>query len=249
MDVALLDQICSSGMIRDAAGAATNVRLTSIDREECKFLSGLIESDESIQRTLEIGCAYGVSSLCICQALQGRPGAHHTILDPLQTSLWKGAGAALLKQAGCDWFELREEGSEVAMPAMLKDHAGGFDLVFIDGVHTFDHTLLDLFYATRLVRVGGYVVVDDAKMMQVSKALAYFVQYPAYRVWGQKSSSSRLRELFRGTLMKLLPPSLAGWFVPRIPYDYLYARHMFTSMVALQKVAPDERPYPWMVSF
>ena len=37
-----------------------------------------------------------------------------------------------------------------------------FDFIFIDGWHTFDYTLVDMFYADRLLRIGGYLLIDDA---------------------------------------------------------------------------------------
>ena len=40
--------------------------------------------DSSITQTLEVGYAYGLSSLHICSAIQGRKNAHHTIIDPFQ---------------------------------------------------------------------------------------------------------------------------------------------------------------------
>jgi len=249
MDVAVLHDICASGKFRDQAGNEIDVRKTSIDRKECEFLSGIIAADESIRRTLEIGCALGVSSLCICQALQGRPGAHHTILDPYQTSRWNRTGLHLLERAGCERFDFREEPSELAMPQLLKEHEGGFDLIFIDGYHTFDHSLVDLFYATRLLRVGGLVIIDDANMRTVAKAIAYFKRYPCYKLHSQSPANSRLSQWAHQALQTLLPPAVAGWLIPRILYDHVVAHRLNTSMVALQKIAPDDRHQKWFASF
>ena len=47
------------------------------------------------------------------------------------------------------------------------------DLVFIDGWHTFDYTLVDAFYANELLRVGGYLVIDDAQHSGVAKCVRY----------------------------------------------------------------------------
>jgi hypothetical protein len=37
-----------------------------------------------------------------------------------------------------------------------------FDFIFIDGLHRFDHVFVDLFYAHRLLKPAGVVVLDDA---------------------------------------------------------------------------------------
>jgi hypothetical protein len=42
--------------------------------------------------TLEVGCAYGVSTLFICEALAEIGGEPHVIIDPLQEDGWGGAG-------------------------------------------------------------------------------------------------------------------------------------------------------------
>ena len=54
-------------------------------------------------------------------------------------------------QVGCI-----EQKSFLAMPRLLQ--AGRkFDFCFVDGMHLFDYTALDLFYADLLVRVGGII--------------------------------------------------------------------------------------------
>lgn len=54
-------------------------------------------------------------------------------------------------QVGCI-----EQKSFLAMPRLLQ--AGRkFDFCFVDGMHLFDYTLIDLFYADLLVRVGGII--------------------------------------------------------------------------------------------
>jgi len=222
---------------------------TSVDRRELKFLADLIASDNSIRRTLEVGCAFGVASLSICQATAGRDGAHHTILDPFQSELWKGVGRLNLERAGCDHFELLEKPSETALPSLLTEHEGQFDLIFIDGCHTFSHVMLDLFFATRLVRVGGYVVLDDSNWWAIAKVMSYYLKYSAYRRCGGSASRSRVGDLYRKLLWRFFPPASAAWVLPHIVFDRFYARQLFTSMTAIQKVSADNRPYTSFAPF
>ena len=92
------------------------------------------------------------------------------IVDPDESTAWCGVGVSNLDRAGIDFYELREEPSEIALPQLLKEGAE-FDLAFIDGWHTFDQTLIDMYYANRLVKVGGYIIIDDADWISVSKAI------------------------------------------------------------------------------
>jgi predicted O-methyltransferase YrrM len=45
--------------------------------------------------------------------------------------------------------------------------------VFVDGWHTFDYTLVDIFFAVFLLKVGGLLVIDDALHPGVENTLKY----------------------------------------------------------------------------
>jgi predicted O-methyltransferase YrrM len=241
---AIIDEIRRQRTVTSADGKTYPIQKIPIDAAEGRFLSKFIASHPDIIRTLEVGCAYGLSSLHIASALAGRQGAHHLIIDPFQSTTWSGIGVANLDRAGVDFYELLEELSEIALPQLLKDGAR-FDLVFIDGWHTFDQTLLDMYYANRLVRLGGYIIVDDANWASVSKAISYFAKYPCYEIAGGASAPvARLANI----IAKVLKP-IAETMFPRWLYDRWYHASKYPSMVALQKVAEDERSATWFRSF
>lgn len=157
---------------------------SEIDAQEGELLYNTIHNDPSVKKTLEVGCAFGLSSLHICAGLHGRAGAHHTIVDPNQTG-WGSVGVTNLKRCGVDYFQLVEEKSEFALPRLLQGNEGTYDFVFVDGWHTFDHTLLDCFYATRLLRVGGYLLVDDVwNFPGINRVIGYIGSYPCYQHFG-----------------------------------------------------------------
>ena len=68
---------------------------------------------------------------------------------------------------------LIEKKSYEAMPELLKKEEENFDFIFIDGWHTFDYTLVDFFYADKLLRKGGIIIIDDATHLGVKKCLKY----------------------------------------------------------------------------
>jgi hypothetical protein len=49
------------------------------------------------------------------------------------------------------------------------------DFAFIDGWHTFDHTLVDFFFTDQILRVGGIVILDDTDWPAIRK-LASFIE-------------------------------------------------------------------------
>ncbi len=151
---------------------------TSISEPEGEFLWSLIR-ENGFRKTIEVGCALGVSSLYICDALSEVGDASHTMVDPNQTEQWQKTGVKNLEEHGFDCHTLIEKPSEIALPELLE--AGeSYDFAFIDGWHTFDHTLLDFFYMNRMVRVGGMIVFDDATWPAIAKLIRYIERYPCY---------------------------------------------------------------------
>jgi predicted O-methyltransferase YrrM len=235
-----INSIFASGKVQTVEGKTIPLH-SNIDASEGKLLFDLIRGDTRVKKTLEVGCAYGLSSLHICEALRDRKDSSHTIVDPLQKTQWQGIGIHNLRQAGFSNFELIEEKSEFALPHILGQGEACFDLVFIDGWHTFDHTLLDCFYGTRLLAVGGYLVVDDAQFPSIRKAIDYLLNYPCYDF---VTATSRRRS-FRRQLLRLgfsLVPRklkrglLSGRFSARLKNQ---------TMVALKKIAVDDRDWDW----
>jgi predicted O-methyltransferase YrrM len=219
---------------------------SQVDEKEGAFLSSFIGNHPEIVRTLEIGCAYGLSSLHISEAIKNRAGAHHIIIDPFQSTHWNSIGINNLRRAGFEFFELYEERSEFALPAIAQQRKESLDLVFIDGWHTFDHTLLDLFYANLLIRVGGYIIIDDCSWRSVSKAVTYFAKFPCFEIVGGSIATGRQKYAKRAAF--ILKP-FAEHILPTKLYDNFYARAKFPSMVALKKVAQDTRDWDWFASF
>jgi predicted O-methyltransferase YrrM len=245
----IIDEIYRTGVVHDASG--NEYKLSSeVASVEGDYLYRLISSDSSVTKTLEVGCAFGLSSLHICEALRSRPEASHTIIDPRQMDVWHGVGVTHLERAGIDFYSLISEPSELALPNLLRSQPEGFDFVFIDGWHTFDQTMLDIFYANRLVREGGYIVIDDCNWASVSAAVSYYVNYPAYELLRKPALTARtwrLRVARAGRTA--LPPGVAHMVLPGGIYDRIYRRMQYPSMVALKKVAKDTRGWAWFKGF
>jgi len=217
-----------------------------ISSKEGAFLFNVIQLDPAIRRTLEVGCACGLSSLHICAGILERQGASHTIVDPFQHSQWDGVGVRNLERAGIGFFDLIEEKSELALPRLLADNEGQFDFVFVDGWHTFDHTLLDCFYATRLLRVGGVLVIDDVAFASVRRVVDFLMQYPCYEELGALKCPvlKSLRKRVAGALMSPLKRSLLAKVLARPVYRGVFDAHV-VEMVALRKSGHDSRNWNW----
>ena len=218
-------------------------------------MKSIIEANPAICKTLEIGCAYGISSLFICLSAEGRCNFSHTIIDPFQFSQWKGIGVNNLKLAGVQNYKLVEKKSEFALPELLEKGEGKFDFIFIDGWHTFDHTLVDCFYSTRLLRVGGILVIDDVAYPSVARVVNYLKKYPCYKeiasiaTFESKGISieTRSREGSSGFSFKS-PNKKILRIVQKLLSKFVFNKRG-VGMIALQKIAEDNRNWNWHNEF
>lgn len=180
---------------RTVSDGATEYKLgAEIPRGEGEFICDLITRNRP-RKTLEIGCAFGISSLFICDALRRTESDFvHIIIDPFQHEDWHGIGVGNLEKAGFSGrYHLIEKRSEIALPELL-DSGEKFDFAFIDGWHTFDQTLVDFFYLNKMLNTNGLIVFDDAKWRSVRRVVRHALTYPCYRLAGYwpKKLSNRL---------------------------------------------------------
>ena len=145
----------------------------NVNKPEGTFIYKFVKNHK-LTRCMEIGFAMGLSALHICQAFEDYldDTPHLFSIDPFQDTKWKCAGVANIKNAGfSNYHTWIKDKSYSAMPKFLNMEP--FDFIFIDGWHTFDYTLVDMFYADRLLRIGGYLLIDDALHNGPKKAIAY----------------------------------------------------------------------------
>jgi len=168
----LLEQIYRTGIVTTADGQELQAFPTGVSRPLAEALYRLVR-ENNLQRTLEIGMAYGLSSLAICQALRDNGGGRHIAIDPGQSHWFKSVGMSNLKRANLvDMVELYEQPSHLALPEFVRQ-GRTFDLVFIDGSHLYDYVSVDFFYSRFLVSVGGWICMDDILIPAVRAAFAF----------------------------------------------------------------------------
>jgi predicted O-methyltransferase YrrM len=154
-----------------------------MDRMDGEFLAHIIREVRP-STSLEVGMAFGVSTMFICEALAelGTP-ARHIVADPFQRLQWRGIGLRHLAEARLDHLvDFREERSEYLLPKLAE---GGteIDFALIDGWHTFDQVMVEFYYIDRMLRPGGVIAFDDADRRSVSHAVRYALQIPGYEVF------------------------------------------------------------------
>lgn len=226
---------------------------SAIDNEEAIFLEKLVKEFQP-KNSLEIGCAEGVSSMVICNGLPA--GATHTIVDPNQNTQWKGMGIENIEKCGFNNYRLVVDYSEFALPELLK--AGNkYDFVFVDGWHTFDHVLLEFFYISRLLNIGGIVVFDDTALVPLNRVMRYISNYPNFEVIGSAGEfSASTKRIFLETIkstLRFLSKPLGKKIQNELFNDGVIRTNeslkINGSITAFKKNAEDTRSWAWYESF
>jgi predicted O-methyltransferase YrrM len=181
---ATIDRLMRAGsIVADSDGSTHDVRAVSISPGEGEALSRWVLREHAT-RTIEIGLAYGLSTLYICDGLlrSGRPDARHLALDPFQSTRFANCGLQALREAGVtSLVEHHAAISQIALPAFLEQ-GRHFDLAFVDGNHRFDFVFLDLFFLGRLLPRGCVVLLDDYDLPGIHRAVSFCLTNLGWRI-------------------------------------------------------------------
>lgn len=217
----VLAKIIDTGLVLTKDGRETRPVHSGISQHEGEFIQDLIAKYRP-QQSLEVGCAYGISSLFICEALGKVSASKHIIIDPFQFGKdhrgpdpgYEGIGYCNLERAGlAHLVDFRAELSYQCLPQIEKS-GHRIDFAFIDGMHTFDYAMIDFFYVDKMLNVGGIVIFDDLSYHSIRKLCRYIVRNLPYEAagprpaavptsWRRKvlSRDSRLRNLIRDEIV------------------------------------------------
>lgn len=147
---------------------------TRISIEEGLYIFRLCRESKA-EATLEIGCAYGFSTLYILAALAQNPAARHVAIDPWENEDWgyRGIGVRKVREVGMEAsFRLFAEPSTLAFPRLISEGLR-FDLIFIDGNHLFDYALVDFSFSALVCADGGLIIFDDMWLPSIRKVVSF----------------------------------------------------------------------------
>jgi predicted O-methyltransferase YrrM len=223
-----------------------------IPRDECELIYRAAQMSHATQ-AIEVGMAYGVSTLCLCDALRhnvqtSNSGTPRLIaMDPAQhwKNSWNGVGLRQIERAGFqDYIEFHERSSQEVLPELWRR---GFrcQLAFIDGWHTFDHTLVDFFYIDRMLEEGGIVLFDDVGYPAINALVRFILSNRDYglteSLLGSNPVNSALRK--RRIAKRFLRRLVRTDKDPAFNHLRLFRELEDAHSVALCKKRADQRPF------
>ncbi len=159
-----------------------------VSEAEGHFLQQVIR-DIRPRVSVEVGLAFGVSTLYISEAISDVGGEKHIVCDPDQFGAigdgFHGLGLKNVRDAGYDRLvEFHPISSHLLLPQLEREGVR-VQFAFIDGWHTFDYTFIDFFYIDRILEAGGVIVFDDTRdYPAIRKVVRYALTHRAYSLYG-----------------------------------------------------------------
>ncbi len=195
----IIQEIFDKRTTKSVDGKTVKV-LGQISFHEGELIRKCIE-EINAEVSVEIGLAFGTSAMFICEYLKKTPKTRHYVMDPFQMydASYGGIGLNNLMKSGFEKLvEFIDKPSQLALPE-LEQRNIKVDFAFIDGWHTFDHTLVDFFFVDRILRVGGIMIIDDTDWPAVKKLVSFietnrsyqFIEGTTPRTFKKKSSENR----------------------------------------------------------
>ncbi len=166
---AVLERLYREREVVHANGRRKPLFPPGISEERGQYLFDLIRARRPAL-TLELGFAYGTSTLFIAEALRRNGRGHHVVIDPLERTRFDGLGLKHVEEAGLSsWITFHEEPAELCLPRLVGEGTV-VDFAFDDSGHLFDHVITEFLFLARLLRTGALLVVDDANLPGVGRA-------------------------------------------------------------------------------
>jgi hypothetical protein len=240
----VLTEILTSREVRTIDGQLRQLH-SNISESEGKFIQDVIRNLKP-KCSIEIGCAYGVSSLFICEALTDVGAERHIIIDPYQMgsgqkgpdSGYEGIGLLNLKRAGFDRIvDFYAELSFRCLPRLLEQGVR-VNFAFVDGMHTFDYAFADFFFLDKMLGPGGVIIFDDLNYPSIRKLCRYIIRNLPYFPIGPVAAR---QTGIKSALIAMLPslPIVSRVLKPELTEPDTELGLPFVNYVALRKRSDD----------
>jgi predicted O-methyltransferase YrrM len=179
----IFDHLYGDVVKQTLAGAERVITpIESIPRQAAEFV---YETVRRIRPTtaLEIGMAWGFSSVATCSALRDNGVGVNIVVDPYQLSTYEGVGLVALEQYGLAPFaQYHAERSDLFLPRFWEGRRNRVQFGFIDGDHRIDAVFVDFYYINKLLDAGGVVILDDYQFSSVKAVSEYALKNFHYEV-------------------------------------------------------------------
>ena len=146
------------------------------------YISKFYEKNNNLN-ILEIGLAYGTSSLIIANELvlhsqKFKSNINYDVIDYYQSTQWKNIGHEnvnlFIKDNNYINYKLYKYLS-IEIMSKLKKNNNKYDIIFIDGGHDEITVNNDMYYSHKMLKINGIIIIDDVLHSSVKKAIKNFL--------------------------------------------------------------------------
>jgi hypothetical protein len=137
------------------------------------------EKIDSSSKTLETGC--GLSTVVCCLK-----GAEHTCIAPFQKEVDRIKGYCSEHAISTEKTTFIVDWSEDVLPHLTVHD---LDLVLIDGGHGFPTPFVDWYYASRRLKVGGTLIIDDVQLWTCNAVKSFVLSEPDWWTFEREFSA------------------------------------------------------------
>jgi predicted O-methyltransferase YrrM len=214
--------------------------------EQCEFIQNII-TEINAKTTLEVGLAYGISTLFICEAVAKQDGNCHYVIDPQQDG-WNNIGLKNLKEAGYERLvDFRRDYSHNVLPELYRSGVK-LDFAYVDTTKIFDVVLIDAYYIFSMLRIGGVVMFDDCSFPSLRKLARLLATHPSLRVYDSYALESESWQVRMLSQLCNIVPNKEKIFAPNLlKLDSKLGVN--AHCIAFQKVSEDSRNWDWFKDF
>ncbi|BCL35197.1 class I SAM-dependent methyltransferase [Nostoc sp. MS1] len=173
---------------------------TSVSLSESLVMASLVNHFQ-LASTLEIGLASGGSAAAIIAAKSYfKCNDLHIAIDPYQKTHSGSTGLRVIEQLGyIDHLEWVEDLSEFYLPKVILSEKK-FDFILIDGGHGLGQSMIDAYFSDRLLRIGGFIAIDDIYMISTCNSIKFLINECGYQVINSRLGLPNIPRLIKHSL-------------------------------------------------
>jgi predicted O-methyltransferase YrrM len=175
----VLEDIFATGLVQKPNGDMLK-SVAGVSRENIEAIFRTIVEKKPAM-VIEIGMAYGTSTLAILSALAHNGKGKLISIDPYIK--WDTGMAVALHQVEKAGFSaLHQHVRKCSQVALAEMWESGFkaDFIYIDGYHNVEYVMADTFFSDKILNIGGTLVFNDCGWRAVHKTVRFLQRHRRY---------------------------------------------------------------------
>jgi predicted O-methyltransferase YrrM len=248
----ILDEIFKTKTVKDGINEIHKLH-SNISEAQGYFLQGILKEIKP-KATLEIGLAYGISSLFLLEILkeQGNKNKSHIIFDPFAELYWENIGLENIRRSGYEnLIDFRYLPSDEGLIQLINEKKR-IQFAYVDSTKIFDILFLDFCLINKILDIGGIIVFDDCGFPGIKKLVRLISKMPFYKIHNTHFEEP---ETFKKSSVKKFMSFFMGHFpfknviFPGIDFNTDLAKGLNFHCIAFQKTGEDKREWDWYADF